>query len=329
MDIPLHHPLRRHPLRRRALLACAAAGLLLPACSSPGEVSGAPGAEGSASSSAAGGEVVVGGSSASEMQILQNVYAELLRAEGLTVTIKPAGERAVYAKALESGEVDVVPEYAASLAEYLNKTQNGESAAPIASSDVTATVAAAQPLAEKTGLRLLEPAQARNSNGFYVTEAFAAEKRVTTLSGLAALGQPVTIAAGDDCVENTFCQPGLETTYGLQVAGVTGDPYGSASGKQKVLSGAAQVGLTGTTDGTLAAQGLVLLEDDKGLQAADNLVPVVNAQDAADPRIAQALNALAPVLTTEDLARMNVEVDGERKKPADVAKAYVAEKGLV
>ena len=317
----------RHPVRRRALLACAAAGLLLPACSSPEEVSGAPGASGTASSSA-GGEVVVGGSSATEMQIMQNIYAELLRAEGFTVTLKPAGERAVYAKALESGEVDVVPEYAASMAEYLNKTQNGESAATIATSDPATTVAAMRPLAEEIGLQVLEPAQARNSNGFYVTEKFSAEKGVTTLSRLAALGEPVTIAAGDDCRENTFCQPGLETTYGLEVAGVTGDPYGSASGKQKVLSGAAQVGLTGTTDGTLAAQDLVLLEDDKGLQAADNLVPVVHAQDAADPRIAQALNALAPVLTTEDLARMNVEVDGERKKPADVAKAYVAEKGL-
>ena len=324
----------RHPVRRRALLISAAAGLALalPACSSPSDVASG-GSTGSASSSSGsasgGGELVVGGSSATEMSILQNVYAELLRAEGFSVTIKQAGERAVYAQALRSGEVDVVPEYAASMAEYLNKQANGESAPTIATSDAAETVAAMQPLAEATGLRVLEPAQARNSNGFYVTEAFSQERSVTTLSQLAALGQPVVIAAGDDCVENTFCQPGLERTYGLRVASVTGDSYGSASAKQKVLDGTAQLGLTGTTDGTLAAQGLVLLDDDKGLQAADNLVPVVNAADAADPRIAEALDALAPVLTTEDLARMNVEVDGERRKPEDVAKAYVQEKGLV
>ncbi|PPK93439.1 osmoprotectant transport system substrate-binding protein [Kineococcus xinjiangensis] len=318
-------------MRRRALLVSALAGsaVVLASCSSPAEVSGNPSASSSPSGSASeAGELVVGGSTASEMAIMQNIYAELLRAQGYEVTIKPAGERAVYAKALQSGEVDVVPEYAASLAEYLNRTQNGEDAAPVATSDAATTVEALRPLAEEAGLEVLEPAAARNSNGFYVSEEFARQNSVSTLSELAALGKPVVLAAGDDCVENTFCQPGLEQTYGLQISEVTGDPYGSASAKQKVLDGSAQLGLTGTTDGTLEAQGLVLLEDDKGLQAADNLVPVVNAE-AADPRIAEALDELAETLTTEDLARLNVQVDGERKKPAEVAKAYVAEKGLV
>ncbi|WP_345711750.1 ABC transporter substrate-binding protein [Kineococcus glutinatus] len=318
-------------MRRRALLTPAVAGLVLvaAACSSPSEVSGEATSSSGSPSGSGGGELVVGGSSASEMSIMQNVYAELLRAKGYTVTIKPAGERAVYAAALESGDVDVVPEYAASMAEYLNKTVNGEAAAPIATSEAAATVAAMRPLAEQRGLTVLEPAQARNSNGFYVTKAFSEENGVTTLSQLAALGRPVVLAAGDDCVENTFCQPGLERVYGLQVADVTGDPYGSASAKQKVVAGTAQLGLTGTTDGTLAAQDLVLLEDDKGLQAADNLVPVVNTEQAGDPEIAEALDALADVLTTEDLAEMNVAVDGERRKPEDVAKEYVESAGLL
>ena len=75
------------------------------------------------------------------------------------------------------------------------------------------------------------------------------------------------------------------------MAGVTGDEFGSATGKQKVVDGDAQVGLTGTTDGTLEALGLVILEDDKKLQAADNLVPIVNTEEAADEKIAEALNA--------------------------------------
>ena len=93
-------------------------------------------------------------------------------------------------------------------------------------------------------------------------------------------------------------------------------------------AGQAQLGLTGTTDGTLDGLGLVLLEDDKKLQAADNLVPVVNTKGAGDPDIAKALNQLADVLTTEDLAKLNLQVDGERQKPAEVARAYLEEQKL-
>ncbi len=95
------------------------------------------------------------------------------------------------------------------------------------------------------------------------------------------------------------------------------------------MAGEAQVGLTGTTDGTLDGLGLVILEDDKKLQAADNLVPIVNTESAGDPEVADALNALADVLTTEDLATLNKQVDEERLLAADVALAYLEDKGLL
>ena len=75
--------------------------------------------------------------------------------------------------------------------------------------------------------------------------------------------------------------------------------------------------------------GLVLLEDDKALQLADNLVPIVNAESAGDDAIAEALNALADVLTTDDLATLNAQVDAERQQAADVALAYLEEQGLI
>ncbi|MFB9377501.1 ABC transporter substrate-binding protein [Kineococcus gynurae] len=312
---------------RRSLALAASSLLLVGACSSPDEVS-APTTTG-AGSGTEGTALVVGGSDASEMQIMQNIYAGLLEGAGYTVTIKSAGERAVYAPALESGEIDVVPEYAASMAEYLNRTANGSDAAPIATNEASTTIQAMTPLAEAAGLTVLTPAQAQNTNGFYVTKTFSDDNGVTTLSQLAARNQPVVLAAGDDCRENTFCQPGLERVYGLQISSLTGDPYGSASAKQKVVDGAAQLGETGTTDGTLDALGLVLLEDDKNLQAADNLVPIVNTEKASDPKIADALNKLAPVLTTEDLAELNLKVDAQRERPADVAKEWLEEKGLV
>jgi osmoprotectant transport system substrate-binding protein len=73
----------------------------------------------------------------------------------------------------------------------------------------------------------------------------------------------------------------------------------------------------------------VLLEDDKKLQNADNILPVVNAKDAGSAEIADVLAGLTKALTTEDLAELNRKVDSERAKPADVAKAYLESEGLL
>ena len=286
-------------------------------------------ASGGSSGGGGGGEITVGGADFTEMLVMQELYRLVLEDAGYTVDVKSVGQREVYAPALESGEIDVVPDYAATMAEYLNREKNGPEAAPIATSDADATVEAMTPLAEEKGLTVLDPSGALDANGFYVTQEFAEQNDLTTLSDLGALGQPITIAAGDECTERPFCAIGLTETYGIQVAGVTGDDFGSATGKQKVVDGEAQLGLTGTTDGTLEGLGLVILEDDKKLQAADNLVPIVNTEEAGDPEIAEALNALSEALTTEDLATLNGKVDGERQKPEDVAREFLVEKGLI
>ncbi|MGC5413244.1 glycine betaine ABC transporter substrate-binding protein, partial [Streptomyces sp. DT225] len=74
---------------------------------------------------------------------------------------------------------------------------------------------------------------------------------------------------------------------------------------------------------------LVFLDDDKKLQNADNVLPVLNAKDAGDQEIADALGKLTGALTTEDLAQLNRKVDAERAKPADVAREYLQSKGLI
>jgi osmoprotectant transport system substrate-binding protein len=96
-----------------------------------------------------------------------------------------------------------------------------------------------------------------------------------------------------------------------------------------VLDGTASLALVGTTDGTLRRLGLRLLKDDRGLQPADNVVPVVNAKAAQDPIVPAAINPIAEVLTTADLARLNEQVDGERRTVAGVATAYLQSKGLI
>jgi osmoprotectant transport system substrate-binding protein len=287
----------------------------------------------STTEAAPAGELTVGGADFTEMAIMQEIYRLLLEDAGYIVDIQQAEARELYGPALESGEIDVVPEYAATMAEYLNARQNGPEApvnAPIATPDAAETVANMAPIAEEYGLTILEPAEAADQNGFAVSQEFAdANGGLTTLSELGALGQPLILAAGEECAERPFCEPGLESTYALNITEILPLGFSTPQTKEAVSGGEAQLGLVATTDGTLQSLGLLLLEDDKALQLADNLVPIVNTETAGDEAIAEALNQLASVLTTEDLAMLNTQVDAERQQPADVAQAYLEEKGLI
>jgi osmoprotectant transport system substrate-binding protein len=176
-----------------------------------------------------------------------------------------------------------VPEYAATFAEYLNLDANGPAAEPVATGDVEETVTALRALAEAKGIEVLEPSEAANQNAFFVTEAFAAEHSLSTLSDLGASGIPVVLAGTAECPERPKCEVGLRETYGIDITEDLPLGFGSVQNKEAVTSGKAQLGLSGTTDGTLGALGLVVLEDDQQLQNADNLVPVVNAEGRPAP----------------------------------------------
>ncbi len=183
-------------------------------------------------------------------------------------------------------------------------------------------------LAEDAGLVVLEPAEASSQNGYAILETLATEQDITTLSEFAEAQPEITLAATEECPTRPFCEIGLEEVYGFDVTSVPLG-FGSPQAKAAVTEGAADMVLVGTTDATLAADGLVLLEDDQDLQQADNLVPIVNAETADDEALVEALNALSAVLTTDDLAELNRRVDVDREIPADVAQSYLEEQGLI
>ncbi|MGW7357497.1 ABC transporter substrate-binding protein [Streptomyces sp. NPDC054802] len=293
------------------------------------------GEKGSASSPGGSGKkgtLVVGAAAFTESKVLAELYAQILRDAGYQTSITTVKNRELYEPSLEKGEIDVVPEYAATLAEFLNAKVNGPKATeekPVASGDVAATVKALTELAEPRGLKVLPAGEAVDQNAFAVTKEFAEKNKLTSLSDLGGSKLKVKIAAGDECEVRPFCAPGLKKTYGIDVAGIDPKGVGTPQAKQSVKDGVNQLVLTYTTDGTLASYDLVVLEDDKKLQNADNVLPVVNAKDAGSQEIADALAKLTKALTTEDLAEMNRKVDGERAKPEDVAKAYLEAEGLL
>ncbi|MFP5335197.1 MAG: ABC transporter substrate-binding protein [Actinomycetes bacterium] len=314
--------------RTLTMLSLLTGGVLaLSACAGDEALEGGGGETGG-SRGGDGETVVVGGANFTEMQIMQAMYVALLEDAGFVTETISADNRELYFPELSSGAIDVVPEYAATLAEFLNVGANGADAEPIATNDADETVEAMRPLAEEQDVVILEPAEAADQNGFAVTEQFAQENDLTTLSDLGELGQPIVLAATEECPERPFCAQGLTETYGIEFSEILPTGFGSPQTKAAVVDGDAQLGLVATTDGRLAEDGLVLLEDDKNLQLADNLVPAVNAEAASD-ELVEALNQLADTLTTEDLVELNRQVDAERQQAADVARAWLEEKGLI
>jgi osmoprotectant transport system substrate-binding protein len=178
-------------------------------------------------------------------------------------------------------------------------------------------------------MKVLPVGKAVDQNAFAVTKEYAKKYKLKTLSDLGDSGAKVKIAAADECEERPFCRPGLEKTYGVDVTGIDPKGVGTTQSKEAVKQGTDQLVLTTTTDATLKDFGLVLLKDDKKLQNADNVLPVVNAKKAGDAKVAAALNKLTEVLTTDDLTTLNRKVDAERQKPKDVAEEYLRTKNLL
>jgi osmoprotectant transport system substrate-binding protein len=330
------------PISRRALLPAAlVASLALAACGGGDPLADTDtdvdaGAGGGASADpepsddgGAAGSITVGGANFTEMQVMQEMYGALLTDAGYDVEIVSSDSREIYGQALVDGDLDVVPEYAATMAEFLNREVNGPDAEIVATSDAESTVNAMQVLAQELGLVVGAPAAAASQNGYAILESVATENDIASLSDFAAFQPEIVLAATEECPTRPFCQIGLEGTYGFTVTELLPLGYGSPQAKQAVVAGEADMVLVGTTDATLEADGLLLLEDDQALQLADNLVPVLNAASAEDTVLVDTLNSLSDVLTTEDLAELNRRVDADRELPGDVAREYLLEKGLI
>jgi osmoprotectant transport system substrate-binding protein len=196
------------------------------------------------------GPIVVGAADFTESQVLGTLYADVLTAAGFQASVQTAGNRELYLPALERGEIQVFPEYLATVTEFIE----GDDSTEVASGDVDATVEALTPLAEGVGLVFGEPAEAADQNAFAVTQEFADQVGVTTLTELAdACGDgSLTLGGPGECPERPACQPGLEETYGLKFADFQEFDAGGPLTKAAIQQGEVSIGLVFSSDGALA-----------------------------------------------------------------------------
>jgi len=200
------------------------------------------------------GSVVVGGANFTESTVLANIYADVLKSAGFNASVQEVGNRDLYLKALEAGQIQAFPEYLATVTEALNAQVNGANPTPVASGDVDKTLAAGQQLAGKQNLTFGTPSQAADENAFAVTTKFADKLKVTTLSDLASkCGDGSLVLGGPaECPTRPFCQPGLEKTYGLKFKSFKSLDAGGPQTKSGIQKGLVSIGLVFSSDGSLA-----------------------------------------------------------------------------
>ena len=285
-------------LRRRTIAGAAivAFALIAAACGSGGD--------GEAKD---GPTIKIGSANFGESALVAEIYAQTLEAEGYPVERKlNTGNREIYAPALESGELDLLPEYIGSILTYLGGT---------ATSNSDETYAALQAAWEPAGIQVLDYAPAQDKNGFAVTQATADSLGLAKVSDLAAVNGTLVLGGPPECPEREFCLKGLESIYGLEFAEFKPLDAGGPITVAALEGDEIQVGLMFTSDGTILAKGFVLLEDDKALQPSENLAPAVRSEivEAYGDDFVEALNKASLKLTTTELVSLNklVGIDGE------------------
>ena len=144
----------------------------------------------------------------------------------------------------------------------------------------------------------------------------------------ATIASQLTLGGPPECPERPFCIPGLKETYGIEFGEFLPLDVGGPLTVEALRNGDIDVGLLFSTSSVIGDEGWVVLEDDKNLQTAENITPVVSS-DVLDDTITERLNAISAALTTENITELNgrVEIDGE--DPADVAADFLESEGLL
>jgi len=202
-----------------------------------------------------GGNLVVGAANFSENETLAELYKITLTAAGYTVTVQQIGNRELYEPALEKGDIQVVPEYAATMLDFLNGKVNGANAQPLSSPDINQTMTQLRQLGDKVGITFGEPSSAQDQNAFAVTKAFSDKYGVTTLTQLAekCSGSATILGGPAECPQRPKCQQGLVNTYHFTAGSFSSLDAGGPQTKNALRTGAISVGLVLSSDGDLAS----------------------------------------------------------------------------
>ena len=301
-----------------AVLACSLALTLLAACQPGATTAGHRG-------SAHRGAVVVASFNFPESELLAAIYGLAIEHAGIPVRLElDLGPRELVQPALEQGRVDVVPEYLGTALTSL------EPHARVAMADPAAVWRALARAFARWHVQVLAPAAAQDQNGIVVTRATARRLRLATVSDLGRVASRLILGGPPECPSRPYCLPGLRTVYGLRFARFL--PLATEQQRVTALQeGVVNVAVLFTTDGYLAPGDLVLLSDDRHLQPAENVVPVISANAVAryGRRLVDAVNTVSARLTSKGLQVLNWRIEIGGKNVLAEARGWLERQGIL
>jgi osmoprotectant transport system substrate-binding protein len=294
--------------------AAAAVALTLTACGGGDPLS-------SSSSQPAGdtgSSIIVGSADFPESQLIAKIYAEALKAKGVSVQEKPSiGSREVTIPALKDGSIDLMPEYGGAMLQYLDAKTKASSP-----EDVTKELTSKIP----SGLTLLQASDAQDKDVLTVKKDIADKYSLKTIGDLKPVAKELVLGGPPEWKTRVNGVAGLKSVYGLEFKEFSALDAGGPLTLNALLSGQIQVADLFSTDPALSANNLVALEDDKNLFLSENIVPVVNKKKVTDT-VKEVLNKVSAALTTEDLIQMNGRT-AKFEDMGDIAKDWLKSKNL-
>lgn len=277
-----------------------------------------------AACSTGGPSVVIGAQAFGESAILAEVYGQALADAGCVVRQQSlGGYRDLVFTSFASEEINFTAEYAASALEFLNGFA-GE-----ATGEITPTAAALRTYLSAIGLTALEASPAVDSNAFVVT-AETAER--LGLSKISDLTPGLRLGGPPDCTDNAACIPGLQKFYGLDLSGdfIPLDGAGPIT-VAALLGGEIDVAVLFSTAGVIAQENWLVLEDDRSMINADNIIPVLaqTLSDAHGQGFIDLVNAVSAALDTAQLTELNRLYEIDKEDASVVARNWLIASGLI
>jgi osmoprotectant transport system substrate-binding protein len=303
--------------RRRVLCAVTVPVMCiaLAACTSP-EADRTPRPAGS-------NAIVVGVSGAfAENQIVAEMYAQVLEHAGYQVERQlDLRSRETSQSALEAGQIDVKPEYLSSLLLFLDP--NAE-----ASADAVDMARLNAQLLRPRGITLLAPSPAEDTNQFVVNAETAERFDLTTMSSLIPVADQLTLGGPPECPVRPFCLPGLSRVYGLVFNDFTALDAGGPLTVDALRRDDVQVGLLFSTDPRIEENAFVPLVDDRRLQDAENITPVIRSEKL-NVEVRRLLDAVSAALTSDEMTELVGQVVIDGQDVATVATGFLTRNGLL
>ena len=269
-----------------------------------------------------GGEIAsltIGAKDFPSAQLISQLYGQVLASAGVDVSYEDLGPTEVTFAALEAGEIDLYGEYQGTLLTFLEGTPTA---------DAEETNQALADALEPKGIVASSPSDAVDVNGFYVTTQTADEYGLETVSDLTDVAGELTFGGPPECSERPLCLGATsQELYGLQFKEVKKLDVGGPITVQALEDGDIQVGLLFTGSSTISDD-FVLLEDDQGLQPADNVIAVWS-EDVSSDAAQEAIDSVNSALDTEAYNEMSLQISEQKLDPADVAEQWLSDQGLI